>query len=265
MNTNKLFLAGCILVAPFLFSYDDGVAEHQNKDRTGAPGSDANCGASCHDDNQFDTQLIIELLDPMTDNPVSEYLSGVTYEIKYTIETGMGSPSVFGFQSTVLLGNNSNAGMFSMPGMDVQIEDVNGRHILEHHIDSPSNVFTADWTAPQEGSGPVTFYASGIAANNNNGNSGDGYDGAVLEIEEGSVSVFENEMHSVAIAASGSQLTLTHLPIGLITVYSMSGQIITRQRSTSDQMQIDVAGESGIYVVVVTSGSRNQSKKILIL
>lgn len=265
MTTNKLFLACCIVTAPFLLSYDDGVAEHQNKDRTGAPGSDAHCGSSCHDDGQFETQLIIELIDISTGDPVSEYFSGQTYEIKYTVESSMGMPMVFGFQSTVLNANNANAGTFSMPGPDVQIEDVNGRHILEHHVDSPSNEFTADWTAPEVGTGEVTFYASGVAANNNNANTGDGYDGAVLQIGEAPVSVYEYVQTPFAITALGSQLTLTHLPLGLITVYSMDGQMVARQNATADQMQIDVPGATGIYVVVVGSGAKSQSKKILIL
>ncbi len=265
MNSHKIALCAFILLAPFLFSYDDGVAEHQNKDRTGAPGSNANCGATCHDDNQFAPELIIELIDQGSNEAVAEYLAGQTYEIRYTIEHGTGSPSVYGFQSTVLLGDNSNAGTFSMPGPDVQIEDVNGRHIIEHHVDSPSNVFTADWTAPEEGSGGVTFYASSVACNNNNANSGDGFDGAVLAISEGTVtSVREIEREAFTAIVQGSQLQLSHLPLGSIMIYNLNGQLIDQRQSSAPQMQLDLSGEPGIYIVVVQSNFEVQSQKVLI-
>jgi hypothetical protein len=265
MKSHKITLCALILLAPFLFSYDDGVAEHQNKDRTGAPGSNAHCGASCHDDNQFAPELIIELIDQGSNEAVAEYLAGQTYEIRYTIEHGTGSPSVFGFQSTVLLSNNSNAGTFSMPGMDVQLEDVNGRHIIEHSMDSPSNVFTADWTAPQEGSGSVTFYASSVACNNNNANSGDGFDGAVLAISEGTaISVSEIELGAFTATVQGSQLLLNHLPLGSIMIYNLNGQLADQRQSYAPQMQLDLSGKSGIYIIVVQSEYGIQSQKVLI-
>ena len=48
-----------------------------------------------------------------------------------------------------------------------------GRVYAEHFNLSLSNVFSAAWTAPDVNSGDVSFYASGLGANGNNGDGGD--------------------------------------------------------------------------------------------
>jgi hypothetical protein len=85
-------------------------------------------------------------------------------------------------------GSGDNAGTFSNPSANTQLEDVQGLHIFEHNAASQSNTFMVDWTAPV-GGGDVTVYASGLAAAGSSGTSGDQYAGASLTIPEAQIVV----------------------------------------------------------------------------
>jgi len=70
----RISAIGCTAVlagtALLLTSHHNGVAEQQNKDRTGAPGSDPVCTA-CHSGSNFAPTSSIALLDPATGEAVS--------------------------------------------------------------------------------------------------------------------------------------------------------------------------------------------------
>lgn len=249
---------------PFLYSYDDGVAEHQNRDRTGAPGSSAVCGVSCHDDQSFLPTLAIELIDLNSNQAVSQYLAGQTYEIRYTISSAS-SPSVYGFQSTALLDDNLNAGIFQNPGMDVQLEDVDGRHIIEHSSDSPSNVFTAEWVAPASDAGDVTFYASSVACNNNGANSSDGYAGATLQVTETITNIEERALPGMILEMEDKMLTIKNLTAGNLILHDMNGRIVRELNVSSASESINLLDQpTGFYVISLVNGVEKYSKKFIL-
>jgi hypothetical protein len=64
---------------------------------------------------------------------------------------------------------------------------MSNRDYVEHSTPSASNTFNIQWTAPASGTGRVTFYAAGIASNNNGTTSGDAVASSSLAISEGSV------------------------------------------------------------------------------
>lgn len=185
MNTHKtLVFIGAAVAVIALASRSSGVAEMLNQDRTGAPGSSIPC-FQCHNTGSFSTAMNIELQDGLG-TPITAYVPGEEYTAVYTV-TSNGSPSGYGFQATSLLSDNTtNGGAFSAPSSNAQLEDVGGRHIVEHNSTSASNTFTATWTAPAVGSGSVDFYAAGNVVNGNGGTSGDNGTTAVsLSISEG--------------------------------------------------------------------------------
>ncbi|MGB1032399.1 MAG: choice-of-anchor V domain-containing protein [Flavobacteriales bacterium] len=256
-----IFLILSAFSLPFLLAYDDGVAEHQNRDRTGAPGSSAVCGASCHDDQSFLPTLTIQLIDISSSQAVSEYIAGETYQIKYIISSES-TPSVYGFQSTALHTNNSNAGVFQNPGLDVQLEDVDGRHIIEHSIDSPSNIFTAEWVAPASDAGNVIFYATSVAANNNGANSGDGFAGATLQVSEAATSIEEKALPSILLEMNNKILTIKNLTKGNVVLSDMNGRILREFQVSSTSKSIDLSDQpKGVYVVSLLNGKERSSKK----
>jgi hypothetical protein len=216
-----------LLAAPVFIASHSGVAEIQGVDRTGAPGSSQPCG-QCHSAGAFNPTLNIELLSGPDFIPVTEYVGGETYQVRFTINAGVGMPSTYGFQATAVFDSDvANAGTFSNPGPSVQLEDVEGRHIVEQSTDTPSNTFEVSWTAPESGSGPLTFYASAVASNNNMNVLGDGYDGASLSITE-QVTSTPTVQRSLGLSwrLESGRIRIEVPEEGVIYVYATDGRIL---------------------------------------
>ncbi len=164
-------------------SHHNGVAEQQNKDRTGAPGSQQVCTA-CHSGGSYTVTPSIAVYPfPGADTPVQTFVPNTEYYVEFTVGAS-GAPAGYGFQATAVFGNGSNAGTFIDCTSNAQLEDVNGRHIVEQNDLSNSNTFGLYWGAPDGGEGSVTFYASMLACNGANGNSGDSFGGTSLTLDE---------------------------------------------------------------------------------
>jgi type IX secretion system substrate protein/Reeler domain-containing protein len=191
------------LLALVFMSNENGRADSQGKGNTGAPG-DETVGAtprtcvSCHNSSTtIQMTLGIEVLDA-SGTSIDKYTPGQTYRVRVTNEVASGNPMGYGFQVVCLEApegeNGANEATFSNPASNVKIAiaSSNGRQYAEHNGMSDTNVFEVDWTAPELGTGPVTFYSCGNAVNDNNMNSGDGAACNVLELaEDTSSSTFE--------------------------------------------------------------------------
>lgn len=188
MRTSALATLAAAAFALTLMSHHNGVAEQQNKDRTGAPGSQQVCTA-CHSSGSYTvTPSIAVYTTPGADTPVQTFMPNTEYYVEFTVGA-TGAPAGYGFQATAVFANGSNAGTFIDCTSNAQLEDVNGRHIVEQNDLSPSNTFGLYWGAPDGGEGPVTFYASMLAANGAYGNSGDSYGGINLTLDEAVTSI----------------------------------------------------------------------------
>lgn len=183
-RTQIALLSAAAVMAFALMSSSSGVAEIQNRNRTGEPGTDATCN-QCHGGGSFGATTAINVLDPNSGAAVSEYLPGEQYVLEIAI--GGTSPR-FGMQATAVDAAGGNAGSFGNPSNNTQLEDVGGRHIIEHNSASTSNTFTVDWTAPATG-GEVTFYSSGLAAGGSTSSGGDEYSGATLTLPEAIITI----------------------------------------------------------------------------
>ena len=184
MKKTRIAGVGCtVVLALGLLGNSDGVAEHQGKDRTGAPGSQPAC-TQCHNGGNFAPQPSVMLTDLEETTDFLAYLPGQTMRLIFTVSAS-NAPAGYGFQATALLASNANAGTFSNPSSNAQLQNVGGRHIVEHNALSASNQFTVDWTAPAAGSGPVTVYYASLAANGNGGTAGDAFAGGSMTFIEG--------------------------------------------------------------------------------
>ena len=264
-NSTIVFSILAIGCGAFFISAEDGVAEGQNKDRTGAPGSSATCGTSnCHDDGMFQSNITVQVIDTQTAMPVSSYDPGSTYVFSVTVN-GTGN-SVTGMQATALLAiDNSNAGSFSLPGPNSQLEDVDGRHFIEHSQPNMGSEFVGFWTAPQAGSGAVEIYASGIAGNGNGSKSGDGFAGAVnLSLSEGGVSVQEQTLNFHAYVVDQVANLTTNLP-GELRFYDLSGKLLQLEQVNAGSSVIPVSDLStGIALMYFKSGNHVATQKVLL-
>jgi hypothetical protein len=226
-----------------LMSSGDGVAESQNKDRTGAPGSSATCG-SCHSGGNFGTTLAISLRDPLEgEQTFDTYTPGLTYRLRVQVNHSQSTPAGFGMQATALLGDGNNAGTFAQPSSNVQLEDVTGRHLFEHNALSSNPVFEVLWTAPAAGSGPVTVYASGIAANGNGGTGGDQFGGGSATFGEAATTdagTAEDRMEwNVVPRASGWWISG---PEGSVAIFDSRGREVAGLPLFNGGWQLDAAG-----------------------
>ena len=113
-----------------LMASSGGVAEQQNQDRTGAPGSNSPCSA-CHNAAGTNASAYWQIVDPLTNQEVTTYFAGQDYLVRMVVEST--NANRYGAQGTVVFSDGSNAGTFSSPAGNVQLEDVNGRHIIEQN------------------------------------------------------------------------------------------------------------------------------------
>lgn len=161
-------------------SNSGGRASAANAGNTGAPGDEALTCVTCHGNSAaIQVTLSIDILDDTGASIVADgYVAGETYEAKVTINVEEGTPAAYGFQ---LLGLNAALGQtgpvasnWSDPGANVQIASTSsGRNYAEHKGASDTNEFSVRWTAPEKGSGDVSFYSCGNGINGNGETSGD--------------------------------------------------------------------------------------------
>jgi hypothetical protein len=96
-----------------------------------------------------------------------------------TVTVSQVGDSLFGFDFEALTNATTNGGTLSLltPSTDVKTKASSTRlDVLQTgtgNISLNSHAFSFKWTAPATGSGTVTFYASGLAADNDGGTSGD--------------------------------------------------------------------------------------------
>ena len=158
----------------FAWMMFNGVTSSAGKSgKSGAPG-ESTC-IQCHSTNALN--------DPAGSISVSvagvtngQYTAGQTYQVSVTIAKS--GQSLFGFSAVALDDAGQNAGTL-VAGSDSHTEASSAsgtnRNYVTHNsgggLSSNQKTFTFSWTAPT--SGNVNFYFSGVAANNNGGNSGD--------------------------------------------------------------------------------------------
>jgi uncharacterized protein (TIGR03118 family) len=164
---------------------------------TGAPGDNQLACTQCHSGALNSGKGSVRVVFP----DGAQYKGGATYRLK--VELRDPDQQRWGFQLTARLASNLEKGQAG----DFTVTDGNTRIICENNTAKPCPAgqqvqfiehvvagtrpgttggadFEFDWTAPPAGSGPVTFYVAGNAANNNGNNQGDSIYTSSLSIKE---------------------------------------------------------------------------------
>ncbi len=251
-----LGLAGLSMFYIALTAASGGVAANQNADRTGSPVSTAACN-QCHSGGNFNASTTIKLLDS-GNSEVTEYIPGDTYLLQMTINhTGA---SGFGIQSVALFDDNTTAGSWATIGSIVKLTSLNSRTYGEQTSTSASNVFEFEWVAPAVGSGDVTFYANGLAANGNSGTSGDelasGGSLSITEAVSSSVDQLGDKTFNMYPNPAQEFITIDGLAVEgeEINFYDLSGKIIKQITAVSSLEMIEVGHlAKGTYIVKTKS------------
>ncbi len=263
-----------------------GRAASQGRGNTGAPGDEVSNNqprtcVTCHNSGTaFEVGIGIEVRDENA-NAVDAYLPGQTYDVVVTMSPTGGNPSGYGFQALCLNAsldeNGDDVAGFSNPGSNVQIAVAdNGRQYAEQDGVSTNNEFQFQWTAPAEGSGPVTFYSCGNGVNDNNMSSGDAAACTQLELPEGTSTNVEELVVDVAFTVAPNPvveqttLTITSKVSGdfQLNVFDASGKVVIRDEitlreglNTQELNMSDMA--LGTYILQVSNGLNSAALKIM--
>jgi hypothetical protein len=105
--------------------------------------------------------------------PVKAYLPNTDYLINVSIPSIIPA-KVHGLQLAAFQsGNNQQAGTFGALTTNLRAVELWNRTYIEQSRPQRNHSFFIPWKSPQKDIGPVHFYASGLAANENNNTSGD--------------------------------------------------------------------------------------------
>lgn len=181
-----------------LMSNSGGRATTQNEGNTGAPGDQVQGNnpwtcQTCHN-GPIETTIMIEVFEAGTTTAASDYVPGVMYDVKVTMDDINNDAAGYGFQIVSLVdADDSDVNAWSNPGVGVQIATAGntGRSYAEHAGTQDDNEFVVQWMAPTATSGSVTFYAAGTAVNRADGNTGDGGANTSLTLTERPVGIFD--------------------------------------------------------------------------
>ncbi len=285
----KNSLIGTALILPFLalqgFHSDrdnphqyrsGGAANEASADRTGSPIQNGATCAQCHSGGTF-TQTTAAISVRNTDGQtVTTYIPGETLTVQLAIQSNGDSPSGYGGQLTVLNSNNEMAGDFTSTTSDnTQITELNSVKYLEHTTRSSTGVFTATFTAPTQGTGNITFYASGISANGNGGTSGDNAaPGQTLQLTEtenetptslnttdfsNEVAVFPNPSTGTFTVNLGEELSNVKTKLN-----TASGELIESDSySSAEVLQLYINAPAGIYFYTIETESKSATIRLI--
>ncbi|MED5334957.1 MAG: hypothetical protein VX880_01495, partial [Bacteroidota bacterium] len=129
LSSLSLLSVGLLTGAFILVANSSGVAHQQNKDRTGAPGSDNTC-QQCHGGGNYNPQVDVYLALPLGGGQGElQYVPGETHTLVVEVSSN-GSPAGYGVHGTVVFADGSNAGeLVDQDANDcIWLDEVDGRH-----------------------------------------------------------------------------------------------------------------------------------------
>lgn len=223
---SSILVLGFTVVCFSWLANSNGVAHQQNKDRTGAPGSDNTC-QQCHGGGNYQPSISAFLVAD-GDIEVPQYVPGATHTLVVNVSSS-GGPVGFGVHGTVVFPDGSNAGtLVDQNATDcIWLDEVEGRHIFEQNDLCSSGFFEVEWVAPPAGSGPVEVYVAAVACNGNGTSSGDAFEGGQFTFNEGLVGVEEREANWMNVRnGEGGRLTLELGAQGHCAVMTMDGRVL---------------------------------------
>jgi hypothetical protein len=198
-----------------------------------------------------------------SDIPAEGYSPGNTYTIE--ISTIGATTSKMGFQITAETAA-AKAGLFVITNSSrTQLtapQTVTHTAAGTDPVGTP-NSWTMDWTAPEEGTGSVTFYASVNATNADGSNSGDQIYVASLEVMESNLGIAElnNRVSPVYPNPANAKIKL-NVPINAqLSIFDNTGRVVMSIQATSKTAEIDVSGlQQGVYYVNISYEGQRASR-----
>lgn len=174
----KKLLLSITLLGGLVFFTSSTLSDNGKAGKTNSPG-ETTCVNSCHNSYALNAGPgSISISSPGMSSFV--YTPGQTYDMTVTVaQSGIG---MFGVGIEALLASGNNGGTFTITdAVSTRIRTITVSGVVRNNITHQLNGgvapntkdFNFKWTAPAAGSGNVTFYFSGVAANGTGNENGD--------------------------------------------------------------------------------------------
>jgi len=215
-------------------------------------------------------------------NGVNQYMPNQTYEITVNLQDA--TKMTFGFELEIRDGSGNPVGTFSENADNVGISsDAVGRPFVHHENAGGNGNFTFSWTAPSEISeDALTFYAAGVAGNNDVTSGGDhvyATNIAITPLTDG-IETAENAASLVNVYPNpiNEEMTisynLTESQNVSANIYDTSGRLVEKlfegmqsigNQTNTYQINRNLYENTGMYVLqIVGENGFETSQKILI-
>lgn len=205
------------------------------------------------------------------DIPAAGYTPGTTYHMTATVTYS--GRSCFGIDLIALNSSNASTGTITVTDATYTKTVTSASKVnLEQKMPKPTGTFSFDWTAPAAGTGNVTFYFAGLAANGNGtDDSGDyTYTGnkmvaeyvapaSGIETIAATASVFPNPAATQIAVKSNIQAS------AIVSVLDMNGRLM-QQLSVDNAANFDLniaELNAGVYFVHVQGAGKTANVRFV--
>lgn len=262
----KKILLSIIPISALALLSSSQMSDNGKAGRTGAPGENP-CTNSCHNTYALNSGLgSISLQTPGMTN--FEYTPGQTYNMSVTVSQS--AIGLFGVGIEALkASDSSNAGTLNITDMastQIKTATVLGKsrrnvvHTLNGGASTGSKVFNFSWTAPAQGTGDLTFYFAGVAANGSGSDSGDYvYNSSQLFHEACQTPTQPGSITGSAFLCEGSTSTYDVPLVSGATVYTWTLPSGWSGTSTTNSISVTTNATSGTISVTADNTCGNST------
>jgi hypothetical protein len=242
MMKKVIIYIAAVSIAFIFMSNSRGRAFTSGQGATTAPGeSGQTCGSiGCHSGSAFETEVQLEIRD-VDGNLVDGYIPGQEYAVNINVGH-IGLPAAYGFQIVSLRDSDDNGinNFFNLPSLTQEVT-VEQRQYIEHSSRLPEDNINLNWTAPELGTGDVTFYVAGLAVNGNGNSAGDNADTTQITLVEeimsstetisnlNTINVYPNPTKDFITIDSDSEIVEAH-------IINVQGQVVKQINGTTEDI-----------------------------
>lgn len=277
MKFRLIYSALVLLLIMFMFQSNSGGRAASGEGSTMAPGDGIFC-STCHGGGNYNPEINVTLFDPVTEETTTEYIPGKTYKVIVNISAS-NNPFGYGFQALTLKDSDNTAinNWVTAITQNTALRTISsGRQYFEQNRRLTTNEFEAEWLAPEENTGDITFYLAGNAVNGNGSTSGDSpvansatfsekiITSATYFEEEVSMDLYPNPTFNDLRISLNTSISKVYN----IRLLDINGKVWIHKSilsiSGTSVEKLDVSAlPSGRYIVDITDGTGFLSKKIV--
>ena len=251
----KILLFTISIVTIIIIYYPQNI----NGSSSGSPGGKTNSPIDMFNCTQCHTGASLNSgignISVTSDIPQAGYIPGETYTITTTINQS--GSNQFGFELTSENNLSMKSGIWTITEMGLTKKinnDVAVTHTANGTAGTNTKSWSVDWTAPGFGAstGDITFYAAGIAANNNGNNSGDNvYATSYTVSEQIFTSIKDPISKNLEIIHNENKIYIqNNIALENIKIINMNGKIVLSIENILAPYQIQTNNiKKGIYII----------------